>query len=519
MKKITYILLAAAVAFISCAKEIAIEEPQNVEPQKEVKTITFNASVQLNAETKAALNGLQINWSSGDYVGVATDNDATIRAYAVTPDSSDPTKCTITVNEVEDAKAYYVLFKGSLSADVDANKVSADDFSSITFNKTTKTFSGLKVGTQEVEEGTLNSHIWYEKGYPLSLAGKVEGSTLVLKPCLALMKVQIHSDSVPADHYIVSETYNNPLYNVDHSHSYSAVRGFLFSQKGSSTIYSCGDYDVQISDANDLTVTATGTQKVEERELSRETKLTANTPYYMCVIPGGTVTSLRFRFWGYENDSGTKSWTPVYVMNLAKSMNVAPGDFYDLGTLNPLGRKQAKNHEEDDLADAAASIVDNINNVDWTSSSVSTCQIGSVTSYAQMKEMKAIADKNFVYVRMMVPVDDFDADYLDFFFADDGTNEVYWPWTTKCTNKYNIEHAGKVTSNSLTIKYGSLDVNTKVETESQNIYLYMSIPRVGNALTTSSGTVYFGVRLWKGWTMVGLLPANGSAMLPVALPN
>ena len=34
-----------------------------------------------------------------------------------------------------------------------------------------------------------------------------------------------------------------------------------------------------------------------------------------------------------------------------------PGDYYDLGTLNPIGRKKAKNEAEDEAADAAGPFV------------------------------------------------------------------------------------------------------------------------------------------------------------------
>ena len=404
MKKVLYILLAASAAlFISCEKENVIDTPvvdDPVESSFTGKTITFSASIDMPAATKAALSGLNINWSSGDYIGICTNNDATIVAYPVTVDGSDATQCTITVNEVAGASAYYGILRGSNS------NVAADDFSGISFNTTTKTFSGLNVGGH-VSQGEFTSHLYYSNGFPLTMAGKADGTSLVMKPCLALVKVQVHSDSVPADHYIVSETYNNPVYNVNHDHSYSAVRGFLFSQRGSSTVYSQGDFTVQVSDNNDLTVTAAG-NNVEERELGGENKMVANSPYYMCIIPGGSISSFRFRFWGYADDAGTVSWTPAYVMSLSANVTVSPGSFFDMGTLNPLGRKMAKNHAEDDAADKEAAeaasytpaiVIDgDFDDWDGITEYDGTCASGS--SNSRIAAWRVTSDSRNIYVYM-----------------------------------------------------------------------------------------------------------------------
>ena len=403
MKNYIYILIAVFVAvLVSCQKEAQVEEMSVVENGE---TITFTATIEQNVATKASLSGLNVNWESGDYVGIATDNNATIVAYPVVP-AANATQCTITVKAVEGATAYYAIFKGRLGTDSEhpGKDVAANDFSGITFNASTKTFTGLTVDNQQVSEGSFSSHNYYTNGYPLTLAGRSDGNTLVMKPCLALVKVQIHSDCVPSDHYIVSETYNNPTYNVDHDHSYSAVRGFLFSQKGSSTKYSCGDYAVQISDNNTLTVTPNGNND-EERELAGAAKMTADTPYFMGIIPGGDITSFRFRFWGYSNDAGNVSWSPVYVMNLTKSTTVAPGDFFDFGTLNPLGLQQTKNHNDDDTADAAAAftpslVMDGIFD-DWDPSKNSKLSSDCLASVAgtngKYQEFKVAYDKMYIY--------------------------------------------------------------------------------------------------------------------------
>lgn len=353
MKKFAFIILAAAaIVFTSCTKEKFTEESNGTKPQPEGSIITFSTTIDLGPRTKATLDGLNIKWTDGDYVGIAADNSAAIVAYPVEDISEDGLSCTIKVNAVEGATKYYAIFKGRLGAAGDAtNEVAADDFSAISFDTATKTFSGLTVGNQQVASGSLSSYLWYTNGYPLSMAGASNGNALVMKPCLALVKVQIAAESVPTDSYIVSETYTS-THNVDHDFSYSAVRGFNFYQKGSSTIYSSGNFTVQIGDDGDLAVAAVdNANKKEYRQISQTDKLTANTPYYMCLIPGSSASSFKIDFLGYKDDAGTINWDAVYTMTKSGITSVKPGDFYDLGTLNPLGRKMAKNHATADAED------------------------------------------------------------------------------------------------------------------------------------------------------------------------
>ena len=378
------------------------------------------------------------------------------------------------------------------------------------FDKDSKTFNGLKVGNQQVAANSLTSHLWYTNGFPLAMVGKSDGTSLVMKPCLALVKVQINSESVP-DYYFDTEVYTSS-YGIDHNHDYSAVRGFNLYQKGASTIYSSGSFKVQVNDDGSLVTTAQDNKVY--RQISQSSILQADTPYYMCLIPGGDITSFYLDFLGYSDSTGSISWDAVYSMTLPTTVSVDPGDFFDLGTLNPLGLKKEKSHASDEANDA---LVNNIDNIDWSDTDVVTVT-STATDYPQLSELKVIADQSFIYVRVAAPADTFDANYLDFFFADDGESQVYWPWTTKCTTKYNVEHAGALTSTSLSIAYNGETVDTKTETVGGIIYWYMSLPRAAHALTSSAGSVHFGLRIWKGWTMVGILPANGSAMMTVSLP-
>ena len=359
MKKVLYILMSAGLALLaSCAKEATGNDPATDAPRAEGETITFTAKIVLAPETRAALEDLEsldIVWSSGDYIGVATDNSATIVAYPVENIDETGTSCTVTVDAVEGATAYYAIFRGSLNGETDDQKVDSDDFSGITFDTSTKTFSGLTVGKQQVASGSIYSYLWHSNGFPLSMAGKSSGNTLTLKPCLALFRLRMDAESVPTDNYLVSETYNNPAYNVNHPHSYSAVRGFNFYQVGASSVYSSGDFTVQVGDDGSITTAAVvNDNKSAYRQLSQSGKLLADNDYLMCVIPGGNISSLKIDFLGYADNTGALSWDAVYTMTKTGDMTVKPGDCYSLGTLNPLGRKKAKTHAEDDAADEAA---------------------------------------------------------------------------------------------------------------------------------------------------------------------
>lgn len=398
MKKLLYLIVAAtAVLFFSCSKEVVKEGPADTSFTG--KTITFNASIEVPVKTRAALIGLDIYWQEEDYIGVATDNSAEIQVCKITVDDTDERKCSFTVNEVAGATAYYALFKGRLGHNGGEHEVAADNFSMITFDTTTKTFSGLTVGNQQVATGSFASYLWYSSGYPLAMAGKSNGNSIVMKPCLALVKLKIHEDSVP-DNYYFADNYTSTK-NILHEHNYSAVRGFNLYQKGSSTIYSSGDFDVQIAADGSLTTSPTvGGTRTEYRQCSQSAKLSSEVDYLMCLIPGGQITSFLIDFLGYSGNSQSNySWDAVYTMSKSGSMTVKPGDYYDLGTLNPIGRKKAKNEAEDEAADAAGPFVPAITiNGDFADWASLTEDVISLSAPSQdYQEFKVTYDKLYLY--------------------------------------------------------------------------------------------------------------------------
>lgn len=409
MKKVFYILFAAAIAcLVSCSKEVSKDNELPVNPiEKTGRTITFTASIDLQPETKAALDGLNIQWQDGDYIGIATDNNATIVAYAVTVDALDATKCSITVDEVAGATAYYAIFKGSLGDNPSADPSharAANDFSDISFDTVTKTFSGLTVGNQQVAVGSLESYLWYSNGYPLAMAGKTSGSSLVMRPCLAMAKLQINSESVPAEYFYKTITYKS-TYDINHNYDYSAVRGFNFYQKGGSTIYSSGDYTVQVAaDGSLTTAVVDNANKKEYRQMTQSAKLTANTDYIMCIIPGGDITSFKIDFLGYSDNTPTNSWDAVYTMTKSGSVTVSPGDCFSLGKLNPLGRKKAKNETDWEAADALAAVFTPAIEIDhdfddWNPANNDKIvgKIATSTGGTHYQELKVTYDDQYIY--------------------------------------------------------------------------------------------------------------------------
>ena len=164
------------------------------------------------------------------------------------------------------------------------------------------------------------------------MAGKTTGDDLILKPCLALVKFRIHENSVAAE-YVDGE-------------GYSSVRGFnLMMRHSGSRTKNCGTYAVNLSGSN-MSVSAIGDGAKDYKQLSSGSRLSSGTDYYFSVIPVGAIEKIDLQFlcfkWDGEKYAGTWGSDPKdYQMALEQSLSVDCGDYFDFGTLNPVGLKKA----------------------------------------------------------------------------------------------------------------------------------------------------------------------------------
>ena len=152
------------------------------------------------------------------------------------------------------------------------------------------------------------------------------------------------------------------------------------------------------------------------------------------------------------------------------------------------------------------------------------------TDDARLKELRAYADANYLYVRLTATKEaPFGADYLDFFFTDgEGEKAVWWGWTTTGTDIYYQEHkcelnteTGELTKmrwypvegDRVYIEDYSTDIS---DTE---VYWTIKFPRsYVDVYKSSTNKIYMSFLLWNGWGDFWAIPARGNAMLEVTLP-
>ena len=83
-------------------------------------------------------------------------------------------------------------------------------------------------------------------------------------------------------------------------------------------------------------------------------------------------------------------------------MTVKPGDYYDLGTLNPIGRKKAQNEAADEEEDSFTPVITiNGSMTDWDPSSnslLTNSNFASATGNNKFKELKVAYDKMYIYL-------------------------------------------------------------------------------------------------------------------------
>ena len=149
------------------------------------------------------------------------------------------------------------------------------------------------------------------------------------------------------------------------------------------------------------------------------------------------------------------------------------------------------------------------------------------TDDARLKELRAYADADYLYVRLTAAKETpFAANYLDFFFTDgEGETAVWWGWTTTGTDIYYQEHKCELDENGNLTKMRwyigeervYIDDYTTETTDSEVVWT-INFPReYVDVYKSSTNTLRMSFILWNGWDAYWAIPSRGSEMMEVTL--
>ena len=159
------------------------------------------------------------------------------------------------------------------------------------------------------------------------MAGKsTDKSSISFSPCLALMKIKIASESVAAKY----------------AGGYSGIRGFnLIIKHSGSRIHPSGDYSINLSGEMSVSYVdnANGADYIQVNEGSN--LMDSDASYYLAVLPAGAVETFQFQPFGFDSSENAK-WDTIYPMTLSSAASINSGDYFDLGTINPVGLQKAR---------------------------------------------------------------------------------------------------------------------------------------------------------------------------------
>ena len=165
----------------------------------------------------------------------------------------------------------------------------------------------------------------------------------------------------------------------------------------------------------------------------------------------------------------------------------------------------------------------------WETAAV-TVNGAEATDDARLKELRAYADADYLYVRLTAAKETpFAANYLDFFFTDgEGETAVWWGWTTTGTDIYYQEHkceldaeTGALTKMRWYPVEGDrvyIDDYTTETTDSEVVWTIKFPRSYVDVYKSSTNTVRMSFILWNGWDGYWAIPSRGSEMMEVTLP-
>lgn len=140
----------------------------------------------------------------------------------------------------------------------------------------------------------------------------------------------------------------------------------------------------------------------------------------------------------------------------------------------------------------------------------------SYPAYSDIKEIKAVADADYVYVRLTPTKVSTE---IRFYFANEGENMSgdLWMWENTAYGTFYKSSRATVTDNNFNLVYGTEAVTLNTEVEGESVVWNLAIPRNGGEYTKNAGFVYLGFMTY-GEGYEAPIPKVWGEMLKVTLP-
>lgn len=175
-----------------------------------------------------------------------------------------------------------------------------------------------------------------------------------------------------------------------------------------------------------------------------------------------------------------------------------------------------------------------LSSVDWNAENVATVTNDPASADDKLEELKAVADNNYMYVRIKGALQKpYGGNFIDILLSDgdaeaEGAAVAWdqWPGTLGI-DLYKKEHKGTIDADgnitSMTFNHNGTYENIEFKNEiiDGKITWYMIFPRDYMEMYKSpTGTLHVGFRLWTDWDNFAAIPARGwgQSMLEVTLP-